>query len=52
MGAIGETGEELEIDIKVIGPITGGLFPDMVCDTMDEDLNLIDRYVGGATAVK
>lgn len=32
MNAIAETGERFEIDIGVVGQVTGDLFTDMVCD--------------------
>lgn len=38
-------------DIDMVGPVEGGLLADLLCEAMDEDLNLLDRSVWATTVV-
>lgn len=51
MEAATEASEVFEIYIGVFGPITSGFFTDLVCDPLNEYLDLVDRSVRASSAV-
>lgn len=51
MKNIRETDQSSEIYIGMIGPVALRLLADLMWDSMDEDLDLIDRTVSATAAV-
>lgn len=50
MKAVGETSERFKIFIGVVGPVTDGMFTDLVHCPVDEYLDSIDRSLCTAAA--